>query len=61
MNPNDDHYIRLPEAAAYCGIAQRTLRAWVRRRIIPSYRPTNRLLLFKKAEIDKALGRFKSC
>jgi len=51
---------RLQKAAQYLGISKRTLRTWVNRRLVKVYRPTRRILLFKKGDIDTAMERFAS-
>jgi len=53
-------YIRLNEAAAYLGVTPRTLRAWTARRLVPTYRPTCRLLLFRLPDLDAAMERFST-
>lgn len=52
-------FLRLPEAAARLGIKPRTLRTWARSRLIPSYAPTKRILLFKSDELSAAIERFR--
>ena len=52
-------FLRLPEQAERLGIAPRTLRAWATRRLVPSYCPTKRLLLFKPEEVAAAVARFR--
>ena len=56
---NGGKFLRLPEQAAQLGIAPRTLRAWATRRLVPSYTPTKRLLLFKPDEVAAAVARFR--
>jgi hypothetical protein len=53
------NFLRLPEQAERLGIAPRTLRAWATRRLIPSYCPTRRLLLFDPTEVAAALAKFR--
>ena len=40
--------------------ANSTLRDMVRRRVIPAYHPSRRLLLFRWSEVDAAMARFKT-
>jgi DNA-binding transcriptional MerR regulator len=56
---DDTSFCRIAKAAAHCGIPPRTLREWVRRRIVPCYRPTKRMLLFRIADLDSAMDRFR--
>jgi len=55
----DGRFLRLPEAADRLGIKPRTLRTWARERLIPSYTPTKRILLFREGEILDAVARFR--
>lgn len=52
-------YMRSDEAARYLGICQRTLKDWQRRRVIPFIKPSKGCCLFKRTELDAALGRFR--
>jgi hypothetical protein len=51
---------RLGPTAEQYSISPRTLRQWANRRLVPCYRPTKRLLLFKLSEVDAALSRFRT-
>lgn len=52
-------YMRPAEAAKYTSVAERTLRMWMRRGAIPYHKMGKRCVLFRVADLDKALGKFK--
>ena len=47
------------EAARYAHVSPRTISDWQRRRIIPHLKPARKVVLFRKSDIDAALGRFE--
>ena len=53
-------FIRFSAAADYLGIAPRTLREWLRRRLVRCHRPTARTILFTISDLNEAMSRFKS-
>ena len=55
-----DGFMRITAAAKYLSISPRTLRTWVARRLVPAYRPTKRLTLFRRDDLDKALSKFRT-
>ncbi len=52
-------FIRRDEAAKYCGVSRRTISEWQARRVIPFIRMGRKCVLFKRADLDKALGKFE--
>jgi len=52
----EDRYFTLTEASEYSRISGRTLRD---RDDLPRYRPSSKLLLFKKSELDTWLSQFR--
>ena len=52
-------YIRGKEAAEYLGVSIRTLHAWKARAIIPCHKMAHRVCLYRKVDLDKAVGRFR--
>ncbi|MBT3192570.1 MAG: helix-turn-helix domain-containing protein [Verrucomicrobia bacterium] len=59
-NGHHDGYMRRKEAAEYLAISQRTLTNLMARRVIPYYKPSSRITLFSKSELDAALQRSRS-
>lgn len=53
-----DGYIRIKDAAGYLSIAVRTLRAWVKDGRLVAYKPTERILLFKRSDLDAVMQSF---
>ena len=53
-------YIRKADAAKYLGVSIRTLTEWMRNRIVPYYKLSHRVCLFKQADLDAAMDRFKT-
>ena len=53
-------YLRPAEAAEYLGIARRTLSDWMRGRIIPYHKIARKVCLLRKADLDVAMGRFRT-
>lgn len=52
-------YLRTDEAAARCSVSPKTIRQWIDRRILPAFKPTQRTILIRVADLDKAMQRFK--
>lgn len=50
---NTDNYINIEEAAAYLGVKSSTIRAWIKKKNMPSHRVGGKLLKFKRSEIDE--------
>ena len=50
-------YLRRGGAAKYLNISPRTLTDWQRRRLIPFAKISHRVCLFKKEDLDRAVGR----
>lgn len=50
-------YLRRDGAAKYLNVAPRTLTEWQRRRIIPFYKMGKRCVLFRCADLDRAMDR----
>lgn len=52
-------YLRPAAAAKYLGVTVRTLSNWTRARMIAQIKPSNRVCLFKVADLDAAMNRFR--
>ena len=46
-------------AAKYAGVSTRCISEWQARKIIPFLKPSRKVVLFRKADIDAALGRYE--
>ena len=57
---NGSRYLRTGEAANYLAVSVRTIRDWTTRRILPAYKPTKRLTLYRVADLDGAMDRFRT-
>ena len=59
--PNDiaPGYLRRAAAARYLGIAPRTLTDWQNKRIVPVHHLGRRCVLFRVADLDAAMKRFR--
>ena len=51
-------FMRRAEAAEYLGISSRTLSDWQAKRIVPFARIGRKVCLFRRDDLDKAVGRF---
>lgn len=56
---HDRVYLRRREAAKYCAISLGTFDACVRRKIFAAIRPSPRVVLFRRADLDRALERYR--
>ena len=52
-------FLRRGEAAKYLQVSPRTLAAWIARGHVPYIRIGARLMLFRRADLDKTMERFK--
>ena len=53
-------YLRGQGAAAkYAGVSVRCISDWQSKRIIPYLKPARKVCLFRKKDIDAALGRYE--
>ena len=52
-------YLRKADAAKYLGISVRTLSKWMSERIIAFSKVSRRACLFRQADLDAAMGRFR--
>jgi len=52
-------YMRKEAAARYLGISIRTLTDWMRRGIVAHIKPVRKVCLFRQADIDAAMNRFR--
>ena len=59
-NATQGGFTKIKGIAAHLAKSERTIRSWVRRRLLPCYRPTPRTLLFKISECDAAMRKFRS-
>lgn len=57
IKPN---YLRSAAAAKYLGVSVRTLTNWVQARMVAQIKPSERVSLFRIADLDAALNRFRS-
>jgi excisionase family DNA binding protein len=46
------------EAARYCRVSPRTISAWQTRGLIAFLKPSRKIVLFRKRDLDAALDRF---
>lgn len=53
------HYFRRRPAADYLGVSLGTLDIYIKRRIVPCIRPSSRVVLIRRGDLDAALDRFK--
>lgn len=53
-------YLRPAAAARYLGVSVRTLSNWVSARVVAQIKPSNRVSLFRIADLDAALDRFRT-
>lgn len=56
---SEEGYLRRPSAADYCNVSPRTISDWQKRRIIPFFKLGRKCVMFKRADLDAALDRFK--
>ena len=52
-------YLRKAAAAKYMNVSVRTLSDWMRMRLVAHIKPSNRVCLFRVADLDAALNRFR--
>lgn len=52
-------YMRKAEAAAFLGVTVRHVSNLMHRRAIPYYKLGRRLVLFRQADLERAIGRFR--
>ena len=52
-------YIRIKELAEDIGVHRKTIQGWIKKGL-PCYRPSHRLVLIKKSDLDEFLGQFKN-
>lgn len=52
-------YMRKADAARYLGISVRTLTQWMQQHIVAYIKMSHRVCLFKKVDLDMAMGRFR--
>ena len=52
-------YLRKAAAARYLNVSVRTLSDWARMRLVAHIKPSNRVCLFRVADLDAALNRFR--
>lgn len=52
-------FLRPAAACQYLGISARCLSQWQARRVIPFVKMGKKCVLFKKADLDSALNRFR--
>ena len=52
-------YMRRAEAARYLGVSTRTLSMYQRRKIVGCFKPSRRVTLFRREDLDAAMERFR--
>ncbi len=52
-------FLRPEDAAAYCGVSRRWLNKLVAAGTLPVIRPSKRLTLYARADLEAALHRFR--
>ena len=52
-------YLRKAAAAKYLNVSVRTLSDWAKMRMVAHIKPSNRVCLFRIADLDAALNRFR--
>ena len=57
--PSESVYLRRWEATKYLHVSARTLAAWIARGHVPYIRIGARLVLFRRADLDITMERFK--
>lgn len=50
-------YLRRDDAARYLGVSPRTLSEWQARRLIPYVKAGRKCVMFKRADLDKAMSK----
>jgi len=55
---SNTEYIRLNNLAEEIGVCQRTIRGWIKRGLT-CYRPSRRLVLIKRRDLDEFLSKHK--
>jgi len=55
---SNTEYIRLNNLAEEIGICRRTIRDWIKRGLT-CYRPSRRLVLIKRTDLDEFLSKYK--
>lgn len=55
-----DNYINIDEVAEYLGVKTSTIRAWIKKKNMPSHRVGGKLLKFKRSEIDEWVNSEKN-
>ena len=53
-------YLRKGDAARYLNISIRTLTDWMQRRIVPFIKLSHRVCLFRQADLDASMNRFRT-
>lgn len=51
MNPIPDNLLNEQEAAAFLRIKPRTLRLWRARRGVPHFKPTSKVVLYRRSDL----------
>lgn len=53
-----DEWLRPDEACKYLKISRRTLSDWQAKRLVKFSKPARKVCLFRKQDLDQAIGRF---
>ncbi len=53
-------YLRKADAAKYLNVSIRTLTEWMQKRIVPYAKLSHRVCLFRQADLDTAMNRFRT-
>jgi len=51
-------FFRRRQAANYIGVSLATLDAWIKKKLVPTIRPSKRVVLLKRSDLEQALARF---
>jgi len=51
--------MRISKVAKDIGVCERTVRDWIRKGLV-CYRPSRRLVLIKKSDLDEFMAKFKN-
>lgn len=52
-------FIRQAEAARFLGISPRCLRDWMRKGVLPFYKPARKVCMFSATELEQAMQKYR--
>jgi DNA-binding transcriptional MerR regulator len=56
---NSDYVRGQAEAGKYCRVSPRTISQWQSQGLVPFIKPSRKIVLFRKRDLDAALDRFE--